>query len=91
MLKRELPATGRLARVAYYDTGDELEALVFANGLGGPLLALRHQLRHFSGRYRVITWDYRGLYASRDEAAPQRVDVSAHADDLLRVLDQAGV
>jgi pimeloyl-ACP methyl ester carboxylesterase len=91
VLKRELPATGHLARVTYYDTGHDCEALVFANGLGGPLLALRHQLRHFGGRYRVITWDYRGLYASRDHLAPQRVDVEAHADDLLRVLDQAGV
>jgi pimeloyl-ACP methyl ester carboxylesterase len=91
VLKRELAATGHLARVTYYDTGDDREALVFANGLGGPLRALHHQLRHFGGRYRVITWDYRGLYASRDRVAPQRVDVGAHADDLLRVLDQAGV
>lgn len=91
MLKRELPAAGHLARVTYYDTGDHREALVFANGLGGPLRALRHQVRHFSERYRVITWDYRGLYASRDRTPPQRVDVEAHADDLLRVLDQAEV
>lgn len=91
MLKRELPRAGHLARVIYYDTEDHHEALVFANGLGGPLLALRHQLRHFGGRYRVITWDYRGLYASRDRSPPQRVDVEAHADDLLRVLDRAGI
>lgn len=91
MLKRELPAAGHLARVTYYDTGDHREALVFANGLGGPLRALRHQVCHFSERYRVITWDYRGLYASRDRTPPQRVDVEAHADDLLRVLDQAEV
>jgi len=91
VLKRELPAEGHLARVTYYDTGDQREALVFANGLGGPLRALRHQVRHFSERYRVITWDYRGLYGSRDRSPPQRVDVEAHADDLLRLLDRAGV
>jgi pimeloyl-ACP methyl ester carboxylesterase len=91
VLKKELPADGRHARVTYYDTGHHREALVFANGLGGPHVALRHQVRHFSSRYRVITWDYRGLYASRDAKQPQRVDIEAQVDDLERVLDAADI
>lgn len=91
MLKKELPADGRHARVTYYDTEHRGRALVFANGLGGPHVALRHQVRHFSSRYRVLTWDYRGLYASRDANQPHRVDIAAQVDDLQRVLDAAKV
>ncbi len=65
--------------------------LVLANGLGGPVSAFRHQVEHFERQYRVVTWDYRGLYGSRSASSIERVDVASQADDLERVLDAAGV
>lgn len=65
--------------------------LVLANGLGGPVSAFRYQLAHFQDRYRILTWDYRGLYGSRSERPPSRVDVAAHAEDLEDLLATAGV
>jgi pimeloyl-ACP methyl ester carboxylesterase len=61
-----------------------------ANGLGGPVAAFRHQLAHFKTRFRVLTWDYRGLYASSAIRPPERVDISAHADDLEDLMIAAG-
>ena len=82
-----LPARRGAAPIAYYEEGTDGPALVLANGLGGPVGAFRHQVAHFGRSFRVITWDYRGLYGSRSDAAIDRVDVAAHADDLERVLD----
>ena len=64
--------------------------LVLANGLGGPVAAFRHQVEYFRPRYRIVTWDYRGLYGSRSDAAIERLDVASQADDLERVLDAVG-
>jgi pimeloyl-ACP methyl ester carboxylesterase len=85
-----LPARRGAAPIAYYQAGADGPVLVLANGLGGPVAAFRHQVEHFRRRYRVVTWDYRGLYGSRAASAIERVDVASHADDLERVLDAAG-
>jgi pimeloyl-ACP methyl ester carboxylesterase len=85
-----LPAQRGAAPLAYY-AGGAGPVLVLANGLGGPVSAFRHQVEHFAARYRVVTWDYRGLYGSRSAAPLDRVDVPAHAEDLERVLDTLGV
>jgi len=79
------------APLAGYVAGHGGPALVLANGLGGPIAAFRHQVRHFEQRFRVVTWDYRGLYGSRGTTPPERVDVAAQADDLEDLLDAAGV
>lgn len=74
------------APLAGYLAGEAGPVLVLANGLGGPVAAFRHQIECFRTRFRVLTWDYRGLYASRGSAPPARVDVDAHADDLEDLL-----
>ncbi len=79
------------APLAGYVFGTAEPVLVLANGLGGPLSAFRHQVSHFERHFRVLTWDYRGLYGSRGTAAPVRVDVSAQTDDLEDLMDAARV
>jgi pimeloyl-ACP methyl ester carboxylesterase len=79
------------APLAGYVSGSSGPALVLANGLGGPVAAFRHQVSHFERRFRVVSWDYRGLYGSRSTSPPARVDVAAQADDLEDLLDAAGV
>ena len=74
------------APLAAYLAGSSGPVLVLANGLGGPVAALRHQIAYFERRFRVLTWDYRGLYASRGETAPARVDIPAQAEDLRDLL-----
>jgi pimeloyl-ACP methyl ester carboxylesterase len=79
------------APLAGYQGGTAGPVIVLANGLGGPVSAFRHQLAHFEGRYRILTWDYRGLYGSRSEEPPARVDIAAQAEDLEDLLEAAAV
>jgi pimeloyl-ACP methyl ester carboxylesterase len=79
------------APLAAYQGGTTGPVLVLANGLGGPVSAFRHQLAHFEDRYRILTWDYRGLYGSRCEEPPARVDIVAQAEDLEDLLQAEAV
>lgn len=74
--------------IAYHDTGGSGRPLVLANGLGGPFGAWQHQIDYLSDRYRIVSWDYRGLYGSSlPPGDAPRVDVGAHVDDLMCVLE----
>ena len=75
-------------QLAVHDTGGSGLPVVIANGLGGPLAAWCHQVDYLRDRYRLVSWDYRGLYASsRPSGAPPRLDVPSHVADLSCVLD----
>lgn len=66
-------------RIAYHVTRAPFEGapvIVLANGLGGPPAAWRAQIDYLSDRYRLLTWDYRGLYGSQK---PKSNDASAYA------------
>lgn len=76
--------------LAIHDTGGAGRPLVLANGLGGPFSSWRHQLDYLSDRYRIVSWDYRGLYGS-SAPRPPRLDVGAHVDDLELVLETLGI
>ena len=79
-------------KLAVHDTGGAGLPVVIANGLGGPLAAWSHQMDYLRDRYRIISWDYRGLYASsRPPGNPPHLDVPSHVGDLLRVLASLGV
>jgi pimeloyl-ACP methyl ester carboxylesterase len=82
--------------IAYHATRPPFKgapAIVLANGLGGPYLAWRGQLEYFADRYRLVTWDYRGLYASRrpPRDAPDDYAVEKHVRDLQAILAAEGI
>lgn len=57
--------------IAYHVAGSsspDAPWIVLANGLGGTYLAWRAQIDYLADRYRFVTWDYRGLYASNKPA-----------------------
>lgn len=59
--------------------------LVLCGGLGGGLRVWHPLLERLGARYRVLTWDYRGLYAS---GRPRRraIALDDHVGDLLALL-----
>jgi pimeloyl-ACP methyl ester carboxylesterase len=76
-------------RIGYQVRGSG-PCIVFANGLGGQYIAFRY-LYDALADYKVICWDYRGLYTS---AAPSdgRANTVAHqVADLTTILDAEGV
>ena len=78
------------AELAFQQTGSGAPVLL-CNGLGGSWRAWTHQLRHFEGQYRFLSWDYRGLYGSSLPADPEKIRIEDHARDALAILDRAGV
>ena len=78
--------------LAVYERGPEdAPPMVLCNGLGGNFDAWEMIVRYFSQKYRVLSWDYRGLY--RSGALPNRgvVPMNHHVRDVETVLDRAGV
>lgn len=74
-------------RIAYQSLG-EGPVLVLANGLGGNAVAWRFLFERFAKRYRVLSWDYRGLFHS--DPPPPRWDTLGPPDqarDLLAILE----
>jgi len=60
--------------------------VVLANGLGGTYLAFKHLYEALDG-YRMICWDYRGLYTSSAPADPTAYAMADHIGDLQAILD----
>jgi len=65
---------------------DDAPAVVFSNGLGGTFEAFRHLYAALPG-YRVLCWDYRGLYSSAAPSDPLANTVVHQVEDLLELLD----
>jgi pimeloyl-ACP methyl ester carboxylesterase len=71
-------------RIGYQVCGQG-PTVVLANGLGGTYVAFRHVIDALAG-YRVLTWDYRGLYTSSAPSDPEANTIRHHVDDLVELL-----
>lgn len=65
--------------------------LVLANGVSTSAFFWRKILPHWTPRYRVLFWDYKGHGDSEPARTQQGATVEAFADDLVRVMDGAGI
>ncbi len=72
-------------RIAYQVCG-EGPAVVLANGLGGTYTTWRHQYQLLEQRYRVISWDYRGLFRSGPPPRPGTLVMESQVRDLEAIL-----
>ena len=77
--------------LSYETLGRGDETLLLCNGLGGRLYAWGPLLERFADRYRLITWDYRGLFDSGAPATRRKLSIAHHSDDALEILDAEGV
>ena len=66
-------------------------AVVLANGLGGFYEAYRPVYDALGDDYRVICWDYRGIFRSGEPRDRKTLAVPYHCDDLEHILDHEGV
>lgn len=77
--------------IAYETIGDGDRTIVLANGLGGRLYAWTPAVEALRQGYRLITWDYRGLFSSDSPRSRRRMGVTAHAEDIVDILDAEAV
>jgi pimeloyl-ACP methyl ester carboxylesterase len=73
-------------RIGYQVRG-EGPAIVFANGLGGTYLAFKYLYEALGEHYKIISWDYRGLYSSAAPEDPQANTIGHQVEDLIAILD----
>lgn len=77
--------------IAYEVLGAGDKTIVLANGLGGRLYAWMPAIEAFWRTHRIVTWDYRGLFASDSPASQRKLSVANHVEDALAILDAEGV
>ena len=75
--------------IAYQAVGQG-RPILLCNGLGGSWEAWSHQIQYFRDRYRLLSWDYRGLYGSAAPADPDALGITDHARDALHLLREEG-
>lgn len=73
-------------RIGYQVRG-EGPCVVLANGLGGTYVAFKYLYQALAG-YKVICWDYRGLYTSAAPKDPRANTIVHQVDDLMAILAQ---
>jgi len=73
-----------------YQTLGQGRPILLCNGLAGSWEAWSHQIQGFRDRYRLICWDYRGLYGSAAPDDPSALSVADHARDALALLGHEG-
>ncbi len=66
-------------------------AVVLANGLGGFYEAYKPIYDALGEQYRILCWDYRGIYRSGVPRDGSTLAVPYHCDDLERILDREGI
>ena len=76
-------------RIGYQVRG-EGPCIVLANGLGGTYVAFKYLYEALAG-YKVICWDYRGLYTSAASKDPLANTIVHQVDDLMEILAQEKV
>jgi 3-oxoadipate enol-lactonase len=76
--------------LAWYEAGDrDAPPMVLCGGLGGGVLIWRALVEHFRDRFRMISFDYRGLYGSSRAPHDGAYDIDHHVRDLVQLLDHA--
>lgn len=79
-------------RIAYQVRGPVgAPAVVLLNGLGGSFSAFRHIYAALGERYRILCWDYRGLYRSERPRDLATLSIPSHCRDLAALLAHEGV
>ena len=78
------------ARLHYEECGNGVP-LVFVHEFAGDHRSWEPQLRHFSRRYRCLTYAARGYPPSDVPTEPERYDLFRAVDDLRAVLDAAEI
>ncbi len=79
------------ARIYFQVHGEGGPAIVMCDGLGCDGFAWKYLLPQLSATHRVIRWHYRGHGCSSVPDDTSRIGFQYTADDLIRVMDAAGV
>ena len=85
-------ATARVngVKLYYEETGSGFP-LIWCHEFGGDYRSWEPQVRYFSRRYRVITWNYRGYPPSEVPQDPRRTRNEILVEDLAGLMRHLGI
>ena len=86
-LQRKRLVTADGTGIAYEVLGQGRHTLLLANGLGGRLHSLEPIADAFWREWKIVTWDYRGLFESDQPKSMRSLQVVHHVDDARAILD----
>ncbi|MBF0225206.1 MAG: alpha/beta hydrolase [Desulfobacterales bacterium] len=72
------------------DYGAE-RTVVLANGLGGRLYVWEPLIEKLLPDFKIICWDYRGLFESKAHFKIKRLAIREHAEDLKAILEDENI
>ena len=75
----------------YYEETGEGFPLIWCHVYGGDCRSWEPQVRYFSRRYRVVTWNYRGYPPSEVPKDPAAYSVEILVDDLRGLMKHLGL
>lgn len=75
----------------YYEETGQGFPLVWCHEYGGDYRSWEPQVRYFSRRYRVVTWNYRGYPPSDVPKDPAAYSVEILVEDLRGLMDHLGI
>ncbi len=78
-------------RLFYEVVGHGDKTMILANGLGGRLYSWEPLIRAFSSEYRLLAWDYRGLFESDAPSHIRRLAIPEHAEDIREIMEHEGI
>ncbi len=78
-------------RLSYRVLGQGTRPLLIANGLGARLYSWGPLLSALWRDYRIVSWDYRGLFDSGPPSSQRRMGIAHHAEDARAILDAEGI
>ncbi len=85
-LEKKITTSEDGTRLYYEVLGEGERVLLLANGLGGRLYAWEPLVERYWKQYRLITWDYRGLFESDTPRVPRRLCLANHVEDAAAIL-----
>lgn len=84
-VERRLTTSADGTQISYDVVGEGKRAILLANGLGGRLYAWEPLIEDLWRDYKLITWDYRGLF-DLVEIDAGKLSLRQHVEDALAIL-----
>lgn len=75
----------------YYEEAGQGFPLIWCHEFGGDFRSWEPQVRYFSRRYRVVTWNYRGFPPSEVPKDPAAYSTEIFVDDLRGLMKHLGI
>ena len=72
--------------IAYEVVGEGERVILLANGLGARLYVWEPLITDLWRDYRLVTWDYRGLFDSSTPEVSRKLSLHHHVEDALAIL-----